>query len=66
MHIKLGDLVIRKNEVNDVLFQVTGFEGEFAVIKGIKIPIITVCLIENLIKINREREKNVANLRRIK
>ncbi len=65
MNIKLGDLVIRKGERNDLLFQVTGFDGEFAVLKGVKIPIITICSAEKLIKLNRKRE-NINALRRVK
>lgn len=65
MNIKLGDLVVRKGEKNDLLFQVTGFDGEYAVLKGLKIPIITICSSEKLIKLNRKRE-NINALRRIK
>lgn len=66
MNIKMGDLVVRKGEINDLLFRVTGFEGEYAVLKGVRFPIITICSAENLIKLNRKRESNITTLRRVK
>lgn len=65
MHIKLGDMVVRKEEENDLLFQVTGFDGDYAVLKGLRIPIITICKYDKLIKLNRERE-SFNTLKRIK
>lgn len=65
MSIKLGDLVVRKGEKQALLFQVTGFDEEFAVLKGVKIPIITIYPQEDLIKINRTRKKLTA-LKRVK
>ncbi|MEJ6950875.1 hypothetical protein [Natronospora cellulosivora (SeqCode)] len=65
MNIKLGDMVVRKGEENDLLFQVTGFDGEYVVLRGVKIPIITICQAEKLIKLNRKREQ-INNLRRVK
>jgi len=63
--IKLGDMVLRKGEKNPLLFQVTGFDGEYALLKGIEIPIVTIYQVDKLIKLNRKREKlNV--IRRIK
>ncbi|NLJ83594.1 MAG: hypothetical protein GX336_01620 [Halanaerobiaceae bacterium] len=65
MKIKLGDMVLRKGEKNPLLFQVTGFDGEYALLKGIEIPIVTIYQVDKLIKLNRKREKlNV--IRRIK
>lgn len=63
--IKLGDMVVRKGEKNDLLFQVTGFDGNYAVLKGIRIPIITIYQTDKLIKLNREREQITA-VRRVK
>ena len=63
--IKLGDMVVRKGEKNDLLFQVTGFDGNYAVLKGIRIPIITIYQVDKLIKLNRERGQLTA-LRRVK
>ncbi len=65
VNIKLGDMVVRKGEKNDLLFQVTGFDGSYAVLKGIRIPIITICQADKLIKLNREREQ-LSALRRVK
>lgn len=65
MNIKLGDMVIRRGERNDLLYQVTGFDGEYAMLKGIKIPILTICQADKLIKINRKREQ-LSALRRVK
>lgn len=65
MNIKLGDFVVRKEEKNDLLFQVTGFDGNFALLKGVRIPIITVCSLDELIKLNRKRE-GLKALRRVK
>lgn len=66
MKVKLGDLVVRKGEINDLLFKVTGFDGEYAVLKGVKIPIITICPSEKLIKLNRKRDRYFSNLRIVK
>jgi hypothetical protein len=55
--IKLGDLVLRKGEKNTLLFQVTGFDGDYAFLKGIEVPIITIYQADRLIKINKKREK---------
>lgn len=57
MKIKLGDMVVRKGEKNPLLFQVTGFDGEYALLKGIKIPIVTIYQADNLVKLNRGREQ---------
>ncbi|MFW5982163.1 MAG: hypothetical protein ACOCQO_03035 [Halanaerobiaceae bacterium] len=65
MNIKLGDMVLRKGEENDLLFQVTGFDGEYVVLRGVKIPIITICQAEKLIKLNRKREQ-INKFRRVK
>ncbi|MFW5992406.1 MAG: hypothetical protein ACOCQN_04365 [Halanaerobiaceae bacterium] len=56
MKIKMGDMVVRKGEGASLLFQVTGFDGKFAVLKGVRIPIITFCNTDKLIKLNRKRE----------
>lgn len=66
MNLKLGDLVMRKKSSNDLLFQVTGFDGEYVLLKGVKIPIITISQSEELIKLNRTREKSIPGLRRVK
>ena len=66
MNIKLGDLVLRRGERQDLLFQVTGFDGEYAVLKGVRIPIITICSADNLIKLNRRRDSYYSNLRLVK
>jgi len=66
LKIKLGDLVVRKSEFNDLLFKVTGFDEKYAVLRGIRIPIITICPVENLIKINRERNRYSTSLRLVK
>lgn len=65
LNIKLGDLVVRKGEENNLLFQVTGFDGKYAVLKGVRIPIITICQAKKLIKLNRKREQ-LSFLRRVK
>lgn len=65
VNIKLGDMVLRKGEENDLLFQVTGFDGEYVVLRGVKIPIITICQAEKLIKLNRKREQ-INKFRRVK
>ncbi|HLV10474.1 MAG TPA: hypothetical protein VKY40_09710 [Halanaerobiales bacterium] len=65
MNIKLGDLVLRRGERNDMVFRVSGFDGDYAVLKGIKVPIITICALDKLIKINRKRE-NINILKRVK
>lgn len=66
MNIKLGDLVMRKGEIYDLMFQVTGFDEEYVVLKGIRIPIITICPAEKLIKLNREGERFNSGLKVIK
>ncbi|MFI5358892.1 MAG: hypothetical protein ACHQYO_02430 [Halanaerobiales bacterium] len=65
MKIKLGDMVLRKGEKNPLLFQVTGFDGDYALLKGIEIPIITLYQVDKLIKLNRNREK-INVIRRVK
>ncbi|MFW6022480.1 MAG: hypothetical protein ACOCQW_03070 [Halanaerobiaceae bacterium] len=57
LNIKLGDIVVRKGDNSEFLFQVTGFDGDYAVLKGMGIPIITICRITELIKLNRQRSQ---------
>jgi hypothetical protein len=66
VRIKLGDLVVRKDENRDFLFQVTGFDGEYIILRGLKIPIFTVSMQENLIKINKNRFKLYSGIRLVK
>lgn len=66
MHLKLGDIVIRKDDQVNILFQINGFDGDYAILKGIKIPIMTIVKDEKLIKLNRIRKKNNSVLSCIK
>ncbi len=66
MNFKLGDYVIKKNDNSAIVFQITEFDGQSVVLKGIKIPVITVSDVSNLIKINKERKKIKSRLRRVK
>ena len=66
MGFKLGDLVIKKNETNNMIFQITEFDGDYVVIRGITVPVITVAKTDKLIKINRKRRKLKSKLRIIK
>ncbi len=56
MKLKLGDLVVRKDVSTDMLFQIIEFKKESVVIRGLKIPVITIVNREDLIKINKERK----------
>lgn len=66
MNLKLGDLVIRKDESYSLLFRVSEFDGRYVILKGIKIPVITICTRDKLIKLNRKRNKIKTGLRRVK
>ncbi|MGM0410459.1 MAG: hypothetical protein ACQEQF_06805 [Bacillota bacterium] len=66
MHFKLGDLVIRKDENMSFVFKISGFDGKYAILKGTKIPIMTIVKTDKLIKLNRNRVKNNVSLKCIK
>lgn len=66
LHLKLGDLVLRKEDSTDFVFQITGFDGDYVILRGVKLPIITISNPDKLIKLNRERKKLFSNLRRVK
>ena len=66
MDLKLGDLVIRKDKTSKLLFQITEFDGDKVVIKGVQVPVITIADANNLIKLNRKRKNVNPTLRRIK
>ncbi len=54
MNLKLGDLVVRKKNTSNLLFQITEFDGDKVVIRGVKVPVITVVNKNELIKINKK------------
>ena len=58
MNLKLGDLVFKRNEEPSMLYEITEFGDDFAVLKGTRIPVITVADFHNLIKINNRKRKN--------
>jgi hypothetical protein len=62
----MGDLVIRRKDSTDFVFQVTGFDGDYVFLKGIRLPITTISSTEKLIKLNRKRKKVFGNLKRVK
>ncbi|WP_041605899.1 hypothetical protein [Halothermothrix orenii] len=64
--LKLGDLVLKKDSSYGLVYQITGFDGNFIILKGIKIPIITICTADELIKINRTRKVSNNSIRCIK
>ena len=66
MHLKLGDLVIRKDDRVNVVFQVSGFDGNYAILKGVEVPIMTIVKSDKLIKLNRNRRKYNSGLDCIK
>ena len=66
MHLKLGDLVLRKDDNSNILFEVSGFDGNYAILHGIKIPIMTIVSKDKLIKLNRRRIKYNNSLKCIK
>ncbi len=53
----MGDIVIRKGNNTNFLFQVTGFDGNYVFLKGIKFPIMTISKTKDLIKLNRKRRQ---------
>lgn len=66
MKLKMGDLVLRKDESTPIAFRITEFDGDYVILRGIKIPVITVARKENLIRLNRRRNTNQQCLRRVK
>lgn len=66
MNLKMGDLVIRRNESPHLLFQVEEFDGDYVILKGIEVPVITIATREKLIKLNRGRIKSRFCLKRVK
>ena len=65
MSLKLGDLVIRKNMTDKMLFKITEFDGKKVILQGNNLPIITIAEKDNLIKLNRNRLNNNC-MRRVK
>ena len=66
MDLKLGDLVAKKDESSNLLFQITEFDGDKVVIRGVQVPVITVTDVDELIKLNKERKNVNPTLRRVK
>jgi len=55
LHLKLGDLVIRRDEPDRMIFKVIEFSGNQVILQGQNMPIITISEKKRLIKLNRER-----------
>jgi hypothetical protein len=66
MKFKLGDLVVKKNSSSKLLFQITEFDGDSVLIKGIQVPVLTIAETCDLIKINRSRDHIKPILKRVK
>ena len=66
MHLRLGDLVIRRGDSSRRLFIITGFDGEYVILKGRKYSFITAERSDNLLRLNKKRNTYVDKMRRIK
>lgn len=54
--MRLGDLVINKNDSASFIFQITGFDGDKVILKLIDLPVTTVLPINCLIKISHNKK----------
>ncbi|MCK4257903.1 MAG: hypothetical protein KAX49_02935 [Halanaerobiales bacterium] len=50
--MRLGDIVINRNDPNSLVFQITGFDGEKALLKVVDLPLTTILPVKCLIKIS--------------
>lgn len=50
--MRLGDLVINRQDPRSMLFQVTGFDEDKVIVKVIGLPLTTVLPLNNVLKIS--------------
>ncbi|MFW5998690.1 MAG: hypothetical protein ACOC4G_01465 [Bacillota bacterium] len=66
MNFKLGDLVVKKEGSSPLTFVITGFSGEKVLLRGVKLPLITLANTDNLIKVNNKNKTKQRVIKRIK
>ncbi len=58
--LRLGDLVLRKGDGDQMLFRINAFLGGDVLLKGINLPVYTIAGEESLIKLKSRRRKQVS------
>ncbi len=56
--MRLGDLVINRNDPESLIFQITAFDGDRAILKVIDLPLTTVLPLKSLVKIASAPQNN--------
>lgn len=51
--MRLGDLVINRNDPDSLTFQITGFDGDKAIVRVVDLPLTTVLPIKSLVVVSK-------------
>lgn len=51
--MRLGDLVINRNDPESLTFQITGFDGDKAIVRVVDLPLTTVLPIKSLVVVSK-------------